>query len=152
MKRILIVSGIVLLLLSGFLGWRALHPALTDEQQIAANLDSIVKAADARDAPTIANFMTPTFTFNGNSNTVRKDFQRQLFAGMMQYRVVDLQINGVKVNVQGDVANSDGRYLLNLKSEFDSPPEPYSSNFKLKWRKVDGEWKISEVQGAPMPN
>lgn len=152
MKRILIVSGIVLLLLSGFLVWRALHPLLTDEQQIAANLDAIVKAADARDAVSIANFMTPTFAFNGNPNTVRKDFQRQLFGGMMQYRVVDLQINGVKVNVQGAVADSDGRYLLNVKSEFDSAPEPYKGDFKLKWRKVDGEWKISEVQGAPMPN
>ena len=152
MKRILIVSGLVLLLLSGFLLWRALHPALTDEQQINADLDAIVKAADARDAPTIANFMTPTFTFNGHDGTVRKDFQRQIFAGMMQYRVVDLQINGVKVNVRGDVADSSGRFLLNLKSEFDSPPEPYSGNFKLKWRKVDGEWKISEVEGAPLPN
>ena len=152
MKRILIFSGIFLLLISAFFGWRALHPPLTDEQQIAANLDAIVKAADARDAVSIANFMTPTFTFNGHDGTVRKDFQRQLFAGMMQYRVVDLQINGVKVNVNGAVADSSGRFLLNLKSEFDSPPEPYSGNFKLKWRKVDGEWKISEVVGAPMPN
>ncbi len=152
MKRLFIVSGLVLLLLSGFFLWRALHPPLTDQQQIAANLESIVKAADARDAVTIAHFMTPTFTFNGHNGTVRKDFQRQLFGGMMQYRVVDLQINGVKVNVQGAVADSDGRFLLNVKSEFDSPPEPYSGNFKLKWRKVDGEWKISEVAGVPIPN
>ena len=152
MKRILIVSGVLLLILSGFLIWRALHPPLTDQQQIAANLDSITAAANARDAPTVASFMAPTFSFNGRAGTGRKDFQRQIFAGMMQYRVVDLQINGVKIKVNGAVADSDGRFLLNLKPEFDSQPETYSGNFQLKWRKVDGEWKISEIVGAPVPN
>ena len=152
MKRILIVSGVLLLILSGFFLWRALHPALTDEQQIAANLDAIAAAAGERDAVSIANFMAPTFTFNGQKNTERKEFQRQLYAGMLQYRGIDLQINGVQVNVQGDVADSDGRFLLNLKPEFDSPPEPYGGNFKLTWKRLDGEWKISEVEGAPVPN
>ena len=152
MKRILIVSGVLLLILSAFLGWRALHPPLSDEEQIAANLDAIVKAASERDAVSIANFMAPNFTFNGQKNTERKEFQRQLYAGMLQYRAIDLQINGVKVQVQGDVAASDGRFLLNVKSEFDSPPQPYSGDFKLKWKKVEDEWKISEVEGAPIPN
>ena len=151
MKRILIVSGLTLLILSGFLVWRALHPPLSDEQQIAANLDAIVQAASARDAVSIADFMAPTFTFNGQKNTARKEFQRQLYAGMLQYRAIDLQINGVQVQANGENASSDGRFLLNLKSEFDSPPEPYGGNFKLKWKKIDGEWKISEVEGAPMP-
>ena len=152
MKRILIVSGVVLLLLSSFLLWRALHPVLSDEEQIAANLDAIKKAASERDAVTIANLMAPTFKFNGNNGMARKEFQRQLYAGMLQYRVIDLQINGVKVVVKGDVADSNGRFLLNVKSEFDSPPTPTSGDFKLKWKKLDGEWKISEVEGAPIPN
>ena len=152
MKRILIVSGIVLLLLSGLLLWRALHPALTDAEQIAANLDAISKAANERDAVSIAEFMAPNFKFNGNAGTDPKEFQRQLYARMMQYRVIDMQINGVKVQVKGAVAESDGRFLINLKSEFDSQPETNAGDFKLKWKKLDGEWKISEVQGAPMPN
>ena len=151
MKRILILSGVVLLILSGFLGWRALHPSLTDEQQIAANLNAIAAAADARDAVTIADFMAPTFSFNGNKGMERKEFQRQLYGGMMQYRVIDLQINGVKVNVNGENADSEGRFLLNLKAEFDSQPEPQSGSFKLKWKKLDGEWKVTEVEGAPTP-
>ena len=152
MKRILIVSGVLLLLLSGFLFWRALHPPLSDEQQIAANLDIIARAAGERDAVTIAHLMAPTFTFNGNAGTDRKEFQRQLYAGMLQYRVIDLQINGAQIAVKGDVAECNGRFLLNLKSEFDSPPEPHGGKFKLKWKKLDGEWKISEVEGAPIPN
>ncbi len=152
MKRILIVAGVLVLLLSGFFIWRALNPPLTDEQQIAAHLDTIVKAAGERDAVTIAELMAPTFKFNGNAGTVPKDFQRQLYSGMLQYRVIDLQINGVKVAVKGEAADSNGRFLLNVKPEFDSAPEPYGGNFKLKWKKIDGEWKITEIEGAPVPN
>ena len=152
MKRIIIIVAVLLLVIGGFFGWRVLHPALTDEQQIAADLDAIVAAANTRDAASIAAFMAPTFTFNGNAGTARKEFQRQLYAGMLQYRVVDLKINRVVNNVNGDSATSDGHFLLNLKSEFDSPPEPHPGDFKLKWHKVDGEWKISEIEGAPVPN
>lgn len=152
MKRILIVVGVLLLLVSGFFLWRALHPPLSDEAQIAANLDAIAKAAGERDAVTVADFMAPTFKFNGNDGMARKEFQRQLYSGVLQFRVIGLQINGVKVGVNGEKADSDGRFLLNVKREFDSPPETNAGNFKLKWQKIDGEWKISEVEGAPVPN
>ena len=150
MKRNLILSGIVVLLLSAVLIWRALHPPLTDEQQIAANLDAIVAAANARDAASIADFMAPQFALGDQGQTERKEFQRQLYAGMLQqYRVVDLKINGVQNSVEGENAHSEGRFLLNLKSEFNSPPEPHAGDFKLEWRKIDGEWKIVKVEGAP---
>ena len=151
MKRTSIFVAVLLLIIGGFFGWRVLHPPLTDAQQIAANLDAIAAAANARDAASIAAFMAPTFTFNGNTGTARKEFQRQLSLGMLQYRVVDLKINRVQTTINGENATSDGRFALNLKSEFDSPPEPYGGDFKLKWQKMDGEWKISEVEGAPVP-
>ena len=149
MKRILTLSGLALLLLSGFLIWRALHPPLSDEEQIAANLDAIVRAAAARDAASIADFLAPQFSFNGNAGTARREFQRQLYAAMLQYRVINLQINGVKVEVNGPNASSDGRFLLNLKAEFDSPPESQAGDFALKWKKLDGEWKIVAAAGVP---
>ena len=152
MKRILIASGVVILLLSVVLIWRALHPALTDEQQIAAHLDSIAAAADARDAAAIADFLAPSFTFNDQGQTERKEFGRQLYAGILQYRVVDLNINGVQVKVNGERASSDGRFLLSLKSEFNSPPELHTGDFALQWQKLDGEWKIVAIKGKVPEN
>ena len=151
MKRILIFSGLLLLGLSGFLIWRALHPPLTDGEQIAANLDAITAAARARDAATVVSYLAPTFAFNGQP-TKRLDFKRQLFGGMTQYRAIDLQINGVKIDVQGETSTSDGRWMLDLSRDPDVPPDSQSGDFKLKWRKIDGEWKIVEVQGAPALN
>ena len=147
MKRILIASGVVVLLLSAILIWRALHPALTDEQQIAANLDAIAAAAGARDAVTIASYLAPQFTFDDQGQTERKEFQRQLYGGILQYRVVDLTINGVAVKVNGQNASSDGRFLLSLKSEYNSPPELHDGDFQLQWQKIDGEWKIVAIKG-----
>ena len=147
MKKILIVSGALVLLLSAVLIWRALHPPLTDEQQIAANLDAIAAAASARDAVTLASYLAPTFTFNDQGQTQRKEFQRQLYGAILQYRVVDLGINGVQVKVQGERASSDGRFILSLKSEFSSPPEVHNGDFQLQWQKSNGEWKIVAVKG-----
>lgn len=115
------------------------------------NLDAIAAAASARDAAGVADFLAPKFSFNEQGQTERKEFQRQLYAGMLQYRVVNLAINGVKVRVNGENATSAGRFILNLKSEFDSPPELTTGDFALQWKKTEGEWKIVKVKGK-IPN
>ena len=147
MKKILIASGLAVLLLSAVLIWRALHPPLTDAQQISANLDAIAAAASARDAAGVASYLAPKLTYNGNAGIQRKEAQRQLYAGILQYRVVDLSINGVQVKLNGARASSNGRFILSLKSEFDSPPELTTGDFQLQWQKIDGDWKIVEVNG-----
>ena len=145
MKRLFLATGTLILLLSAVLVWRITHPALTDHQQIAANLDGIADAASRRSARGVANFLSKDFDFNG---TNKRDFQNQLVAGLLQYRVVELKLNGVQTNVNGDSASSAGRYNLSLKSEYNSPPQVSTGEFKLKWRKIDGEWKVVGGQGT----
>ena len=147
MKKILIFSGVAVLLLSAVLIWRVLNPPLSDEQQIAAHLNAIAAAASARDAGGVANFLAPTVTFNGNPGLERREVKRQIYIGISQYRDVDLSINGVQVQVNGERANSDGRFALSLKREFESAPELQTGDFQLKWQKMDGDWKIVEVEG-----
>ena len=150
MKRLLLVAGTLILLLSAIWVWRATHPALTDQQQIAANLDGIAEAANRRSARGVANFLARDFNFNGIK---KRDFQNQLAGGLLQFRVVDLGLNGVQTQIQGDTASSVGNYVLSLKSEYNSPPQISRGDFKLKWRKVEGEWKIVGAEGtAPLMN
>ncbi len=144
--RKFLIPLLLLLAISGFFGWRALHPKLTDEQQIAANLDAICEAAKNRSPRGIADSLAKDFKIGGLG---KKEFQQSLAAGILQFRVVDLGVSGVKSSVKGDTATSSGSFLLSLKSEFDSPPQIQSGRFDLKWRKIDGEWKII---GADVPN
>lgn len=130
---------LVLLAIAVFFAWRALHPKLSDEQQIAANLDAICQAADNRSPRGIANFLAKDFKAGSVS---KSEFQNSLAGGILQYRVIDLSVAGVQSEVQSENASSAGRFTLALKSEYNSPPQVQSGKFALKWRKIDGEWKI----------
>ena len=149
MRRFFILGGLFLLLLSAILTWRRLHPPLSDEEQIAAALDGISAAAKTRSARGIANFLAKDFKFGGG--TGKKDFQNSLVGGILQYRVIDLNLSGVQVDSNGETAKSDGRYVLSLKSEFNSPPEIFRGKFDLQWRKIDGEWLVVSAQGENAP-
>lgn len=136
---------ILLVVIGGFFGWRAMHPKLTDEQQIAANLGAICDAANARNPRGIADFLAKDFQTGG---TGKKGFRESLTAGILQFRVVDLSVSGVKTSVlraalgEGVTAASSGNFLLSLKSEFNSPAQKQSGKFDLTWRKIEGEWQI----------
>jgi ketosteroid isomerase-like protein len=130
---------VLLLLIAGFFGWRSLQPKLSDEQQIAANLEAICAAASARNPRGVADFLAKDFKAGPLS---KSEFQNAFATGIMQYRVVDLGVSGVQNQVQGENATSAGRFNLSLKFEHNSQPERKSGKFNLKWQKIDGEWKI----------
>ncbi|HEX8463540.1 MAG TPA: nuclear transport factor 2 family protein [Abditibacterium sp.] len=143
MRKILLLSGLVLLLLGVVIGWRATHPPLSDEQQIAAALDGITAAANARQPRGVVGFLSRDFKFAGGG---RKNLQQALASGMLSYRVIDLNISGVEVKIQGETATSEGRFRLSRRSEADSAPETTSGEFRLKWRKEDGEWLVTQAE------
>ncbi len=149
MKKTLVALGLALMLLSAFLIWRSLRPPLSDHDQIAANIDGIETAADNRRAGDIAFFLAKDFDIGG---TKKRDFQNQLVGGILQYRVIDLELRGVEIEVdeETETAKSEGRYSLMLKSEYNSPPETMTGDFELEWRKDDGQWKVTKAKGAPM--
>ncbi len=148
MRKIFIIGGIVLLVLGAVLTWRRLHPPLTDEQQIAAALNGITAAANARSPRGIADYLAKDFQFG---STTKSEFQNSLVGGILQYRVIDLKLAGTKTEVNGETASSQGRYVLSLKSEFTSPPEVFAGKFALKWRKIEGQWLVTGAQGEQTP-
>lgn len=145
MKRLYLLLGIMFSLLVAVFVWRATHPPLSDSQQIAANLDALVDATNRRSARGVSRFLSSDFEFGG---TKKRDFQPQLAGALLQYRVVELELSGVQTTVNGDSANSSGRYNLSLKSELASPPELSKGEFKVRWRKIEGEWKIVQATGT----
>ena len=145
MKKKFWMFGVFALLLVAFFGWRLTHPPLTDEQQIAANIDGLTASANNKSAGGVASYLSKKFIFNGIR---KKDFQNQLVGGFLQYRVVKLQTSGLQTKINGDTASSEGRWSLGLKSEYTSPEERTSGTFELQWRRENGEWKIVEADGA----
>ncbi len=144
MRKFLPVFTVVLLLSGIFWIWRATHPPLSDEQQIAAHLNSICEAAQARNSRGITDFLSKNFQSNGVG---KKEVQTSLVGGILQYRVIDLKVNRVENIVRGESARSTGNFTLSLQSERESPPQFSAGKFDLTWRKIEGEWKIIGAQG-----
>lgn len=142
-----IIQPLVLIVLA-ILFWRWNHPALTDEQQIQAALDGIATQASHKSSGGITSFLAKDFQLDG---VKKSDLQKQLTLGMLQYRVVNMKISGVQVQVSGDTATTKGLYDLGFKTEFSSPEEKYSSDFSLKWKREDSQWKIADAQGNKLP-
>ncbi len=139
MRKFLPFLILLVLLAGGVFIWRLTHPKLSDEEQIAANLDAICEAARNRSSRGITDYLAKHFKTGGIG---KKDFQNSLVAGMLQVRVIDLQVSALSTEFYGQGAESTGNYVLSLKSEFDSPPQIQKGKFDLKWQKIDGEWKI----------
>jgi ketosteroid isomerase-like protein len=148
MKKNLVAIGLAILLFSLFFIWRSFRPALSDQEQIAANFNRIEVAADNRRVGDIVFFLSKDFDFNG---TKKRELQKQLIVGIMQYRVVDLELRGVEieVNAETETAISEGRFSLTLKNEFNSTPEIINGDFELEWRKDAGSWKVTKAKGSP---
>lgn len=148
MRKYLPIVVVVLVVALGILTWRRLHPPLTDEQQILVAIEEIQEAARNRSPRGIANFLAKEFKVG---ETGKSEFQNSLAAGILQYRVIDLDVPNPKISISGDSAQSSGQYVLSLKSEFNSPPQITRGQVSLRWKKIEGEWLIVRAE-ADMPS
>ncbi|PQV65401.1 hypothetical protein B1R32_101141 [Abditibacterium utsteinense] len=150
MRKFFPILALLILVVGGVLLWRWTHPKLSDEEQIAANLNGICEGAKARSPRAITDYLSKDFKAG---DTTKSELQNSLVAGILQYRVIDLKISSVKTSVlraslgEGVTASSEGQFLLSLKSEYNSQPQIQTGKFDLKWRKIDGEWKVITAQG-----
>ena len=142
-----LLTPLVLVILTLFL-WRWTHPILSDEQQIRAALDGIEAQASHKNSGGITSYLTKDFEMNGLK---RKELTQNLTGGLFNYRVVTLKISRVQVQVSGNTATTRGHYYLGLKTEFSSPEQPFSNDFSLKWKREDGQWKISSADDNTLP-
>jgi len=135
----------VLLFLAAIFLWRATHPNLNDEQQIAANLSDLTRAAVKRDARGITQYFGNGFDWQGQS---RKDVQRWLGGGFIQSRDVQINLSSTQTEVNGAVATTSGTYNLSYRPSPEAPAEKHSGDFKLHWQQQNGQWKIVKAEGG----
>jgi ketosteroid isomerase-like protein len=136
---------VLLLLIGGWFAWHAAHPPLTDEQQIVANVKAIRLAVEARSAGRIANYLADDFTWNGNN---KREVNSQLTGAFFQWREVTLTLTKLNVAVQDDMATATGKFSITLRPSPNARADAYLGNFKLTWKKRDGQWLITKAEGG----
>lgn len=140
--------GFVLLVIGGMAWWRATHPPLTAEQQIAANLDDAQRALQNRSASGVLRHLAPEFSWD---NTSRQEVSSMTKGSMFQWRDVQVQRTDEEISVTGNEAVSTGNYRISYRIRSDMPPQSLSGRYTLHWRLINGEWKVVKAEGAKPP-
>ena len=148
LRRIILVTGSLLILFGAVALWRVTHPNLTDDEQIAASLSDITRNAAKRNARGITQHLGSGFDWQGQK---RKDVQRWLGSGFIQSRDLKLELPTVSTQVSGDTATTTGTFNLSFRPTPEAPIERRSGDFKLQWQRQDGEWKIVKAEGGEVP-
>ncbi|HEX8834773.1 MAG TPA: nuclear transport factor 2 family protein [Abditibacteriaceae bacterium] len=145
LRTYLIVAGVLLLIFGGWQAWRAANPKLTDEQQVRLHLDGAASALQDRSTARFVNYLAPNFTWNDSS---RAEFNQLLAGAMWQTRDVQLQRSDEKIEVRGDQATTTGRFRVSYRSAAQAPPDTRRGTYSLKWKRIDGDWKIISATGG----
>jgi ketosteroid isomerase-like protein len=143
-RNLLIIFGVLLLSFGGWFAWRAAHPPLSDEQQIAANIKAIRLAVEARSARRIAYYLADDFTWNGHN---KREINSQLTGTFFQWREVTAMLTKLQVTVHGNAAIATGKFSLSLRPSPNARAVAYLGDFKLTWKKRDGQWLLTKAEG-----
>ena len=149
-RKIILSLGLILLLGGGFFWWRVTHPPLTDEQQIAVNLEDIRSALENGNTDRALNYMADGTTFRGMK---KSEIRSQFTLGFTFGGAKDVRINflNTRSEVKGAGASTKGHYKVDVRRR--NAPESYDGDFSLKWEKRDGQWVITDGTAAgDIPN
>lgn len=144
-RNLLILAGLLLLIFGGWMAWRKAHPPLTDEQQIAANVEAVRQAIEARNARRIVAYLADDFTWNGAK---KNEIESQLTGGFWQARDITANVAGLQITQNGDTATSTGNFSLTLRPSPHSRADAYTGKFTLHWKKRDGQWLVTKLEGG----
>jgi len=141
-KWLIILVGVVLICGGGWMAWRNAHPALTDAEQVQANLTAISQAAARHSSQGILNYLADGFSWNDHN---RHDVASMLSGAMFEMNEVRIETSDVRVQVQGSTAVSWGNYSLTVRQRQNDTPQMYSGKFRVEWEKQGGQWLATKA-------
>lgn len=136
-KVLIAIVGIVIVAGGGWMMWRSTHPALSDEEQIHANLQAITDAAARHSSGGILDYLADGFTWNGQN---RHDVASMLSGAMFEFNEVRIQTAQISVQPQGALMVSKGEYTLIVRERKATEPHTYRGQFEIEWQKQGRHW------------
>jgi ketosteroid isomerase-like protein len=144
-RNLLLTTGFLLLLFGGWWSWHLAHPPLSDKEQIAANIEGIREAVEARNARQVASYLAPSFTWG---DAKKSELQNQMVGGFLQWRDVTANVTGLHISIDGDTAVATGKYSLALRPNPHTRPEAFYDDFEVSFEKQNGNWLIVKAKGG----
>ena len=138
----MVFLGIMFICGGSWMAWRGAHPALTDTEQIQSNLSAISQAAARHSSQGILNYLADGFIWNDHN---RHDVASMLSGAMFELNEVRIDTNSVTVQMQGNTAISEGRYVVTVRQRQNDTPTSYSGKFRIEWEKQQGQWMATKA-------
>lgn len=138
-----LVLGVLLLLLGGVLVWRATHPPLTEEQQVAVLVEDVRSAVATRNTNRLAGYFADDFTWNGQS---KRELESTLRGTFFQVRDLQPSVSNLTISVLDAKATAYGNYSLRYRVQNTQTMGTRIGRFQLALEKRAGEWKIVRAQ------
>ena len=122
-----------------------LATACAERDPVEALIESVVQAADDRDADNLDKLLAKDFTAgDGTDRESALRTARQMFAA---YKALDLQMSGLEINRRGPAARAKFRLkLVGVGTDFaglgDLVPKTATYDVDVTARDEDGDWKL----------
>lgn len=139
----MLLVGVLLLLSGSWWGWQVTHPPLTDQEQIATNLEAMRTAIEDRKPNHVLRYLADEFTWNGQN---KRELASQIKGAFFQWRDVHPNITGLEIKVEGTHATATGKYSIALRPSPRMRPEVYLGEFQLQLEKRENIWLITNAQ------
>jgi hypothetical protein len=137
--------GVLLLLFSGLLIWRATHPPLNDEQQIVVLMEGARSAIATRNTNRLASYLADDFNWNGQD---KRELENTLRGAFFQTRDLEPSISNLAITVKGSDATVYGNYSLRYRMQNTKTTETQVGRFQIALEKREGQWKIVKAQSS----
>ena len=147
-RKTILALGILLLLFGGLIWWRAAHPPLTDEEQIAANLEGLRTSAESGSVNGVMGYLSDDFTWDGRKRSEISSLLYGAFYEGLRKRDFRLTFTNVRPVVHGATATVTGHYKVDVRTYRGGVDTASSGEFSTEWEKRDGKWKITRTQGG----
>lgn len=146
-RKIILSLGVLFLLFGGLIWWRVTHPPLTDEEQIASNLEGLRASAEAGSVGGVMGYLAEDFTWDGRKRSEVSSLLYAAFYDGLRKRDLRLTFTNVHPAVQGATATTTGHYKVDVRN-YRSSVDSQDGEFSTQWEKRDGQWKITHASGG----
>lgn len=145
-RKLLMLAGLVIFVVGLYGAWKAMHPQLTPEQQIKANVEDLRRQIENRNVKGVTFYFSKNFNWQGTS---RREVIDTLKVGFLQARDVQLHVSNEQVTVNDDTAYSSGHFTISYKPSPDAGAQTQVGDFELEWTKEENrQWKITRAEGG----
>lgn len=143
-----LATVVVMIAVLSLVAWAEGASEERDREVIARNLQTYAECVSTGDAETWLALHEPQ-AYKMPQNTPMftiasvQDSQQQKFDGMQAAYNVNMDIQPMDIEVEGEIAYAMGTYIIDMEPKADAPPNVVDGKFLTVFRQQDdGSWKI----------